>query len=244
MILDAAQYYTTQSEEFSDIYLDSQEKNAFFSVLKTDLLLRDLFVTVKSKADVRKLLADLKQLTLQDNTMGATFLDKVKTYISKSPNQIIEQLAKAEAERQQVEQSKQEQELQVQREQTQMLEAQKEKDRALQAQQFADKLANDRYIAELRSQDALLKPQPDNSIEYDKLGMQSQQNDKLNQQNERKQQFSEIQHKDNVELKREEIAAQDRANQSRENIAIQNKSTADVKFMENLKFKSMNKAKK
>lgn len=238
MVLDAAQYYTTMSEEFSDIYLNSEEDNAFFSVLKTDLLLRQLFVSVKSKADIRKLLSDLKQLTMQDNTMGATFLDKVKTYISKSPNEIISQLQKAEEQRQQQEQSKQEQELQVQREQTQMLEQQKEKDRALNAKQFDDNLANQRYIAEIKVQQSAMTPPPDNSLEYDKLGQQQMQMDNQNQQAERSQQFAEQKHKDDTEIKRQEIAQKDRTNQSKETIAVQNKSYADLKFQQMQKNKA------
>lgn len=241
MILDAAQYYTTMSEEFSDIYLNSEEENAFFSALKTDLLLRQLFVTAKSKADVRKLMSDLKQLTIQDNTMGATFLDKVKTYLSKSPNQIIENLQKAEDQRQQIEQQKQEQELQAQREQTQMMREQAEKDRAAEDQRFQDKLANDRYIAELKAMDTNPAPPPDDSLDQAKLFQQGLQNDATNQQNDRKQQFSEQQHKDNIALKEKELAQKDRTNQSKETIALQNKNFADLKFQQMQKNKAATK---
>ncbi len=240
MIIEAGQYYSTQSEDFSDAYLNSNVEREFFSVLKTDLLLRDLFVTPKSKADVRKLMSDLKQLTMQDNTMGATFLDKVKTFMSKSPSEIIEKLQKAEEERQQQEQSK----FQQEQDQAKQLEEQKlaQEKEAMDREdaRWNAKLENDRYIAELNADVAATPPDTSaqDGINYQKLQQQgeiaSSQNDLAN----RKQSLAEKQLDNANEIEKEKIAQKQRDNQSAETVSLQNKNFSDLKFMQMQKNKA------
>jgi hypothetical protein len=243
MILQAAQYYTAKSEEFSDMYLTSDEQRAFFNVLKTDLMLRDLFVRPKSKADIRQLMKDLKTLTMQDNTMGATFLDKIKSFMSKSPSEIIEKLEIAENERVQREQSQFEQQQQQQKQLEEQKMALEKEAMERQEQQFNAKLANDRYLGELKADIASTPPDTSSkdALDSQKLAQQQEMNDQTNQLNSRKQSLAEKQHNDQTELEREKLAQKQRDNQSRESIALNNKSFADLKFQQMQKNKAAKK---
>lgn len=235
MILDYGQYYTTQSDEFSDTYINKNLEKVFFKSLKNDLLLRDLHVYAFSKANIRKKMEDLKNLMIRDNTMGATFLDKIKGLDSESPSEIIEKLEKAEAERIEREQQKQELDLQKQREQQQFLEKQAQEQAAIQEKQFQEKLANDRYIAEVKSlgyaneTDIDVNNVPD-ALEVDKFKQEVDNNLQKQLLEQRKLKIDSAKHSDNLELAREKLNIEREKIASNERIARENKQSADLKF--------------
>lgn len=240
MILHAAQYYAVQSPSFNDVYINAEESNAFFSALKTDLLFKDLFVTVKSKADIRKVMSELKQLTIQDNTMGATFLDKVKTLFSKSPNEIIEKLEEAEEKLKQ----QKEKEYQHQKEmQEQQIAAQNKREKEIQAKEDARltaKLNNDYAIAQLQVSSQVAPP--DNNIKYDldakKIELDSAAQDSANKQNEKINILAGQKEQNNVTLAKEKLQVEREKIQALRDIALQNKSNADLKFIQMQKNKT------
>jgi hypothetical protein len=124
-IIEAGQYYTSISDDFSDTYINKDLEKVFFAGLKTDLLLKDISVHAMNKANIKKLLNDMKQLAVQDNTMGATFLDKVQTIMSSTPSEIIEKLSVAKKEQMEQEQIKRDHEKEMQDKQQQFLEGQR-----------------------------------------------------------------------------------------------------------------------
>jgi hypothetical protein len=237
MILDYGQYYTTKSDVFSDTYINDNLEKVFFKSLKNDLLLKDLHVRAFSKASMRKKMDDLKNLMIRDNTMGATFLDKIKGLHSDSPSEIIEKLEKAEAERIEREQQKQELELQKQREQQEFLEKQRKEDETKQDERFYANLENDRYLAEVKSMgyandnDIDTNKIPD-SLEVDKF-KQGVENDLQKQLIEqRKLRMQQNQNDSALELQREKLNIEREKLASNERIARENKNSADLKFVQ------------
>lgn len=243
MILHAGQYYSSFSESFNDSYINNKEERVFFGVAKIEDLLKDMFIKPTSKADVKQLMKELKQLTIQDNTMGATFLDKVKTLFSKSPNEIIEKLEIASDKLQQ----EKEREFKHQQEMQQKAqEAQAAIEKEIQAREDARldaKLDNEYAIAQLQVNSQA--PPPDNSVkeglEYRKLDLASQNQEATNQQNERKQLLAEQQNKDNTTLAKEKLQVEREKIAAQQNIAVQNKNASDVKFMQMQKNKPAKK---
>lgn len=235
MLLDYGQYYTTKSDEFSDTYINDNLEKVFFKTLKNDLLLKDLHVRAFSKANMRKKMDDLKNLMIRDNTMGATFLDKIKGLDSQSPSEIIEKLEKAEAERIEREQQKQEMELTKQREQQQFLEKQAQDQAAIQNKQFEEKLANDRYIAEVKSlgytndTDINTDNIPD-ALEVDKFNQEIQNNVQKQQLEQKRLKMDGVKHSDTLEIEREKMNLERENIASKERIARENKNSADLKF--------------
>lgn len=124
-IIEAGQYYSSISDSFSDTYINKDLQKVFFAGLKTDLLMKDLSVHANNKANIKKLLNDMKQLALQDNTMGATFLDKVQTIVSSTPSEIIEKLQVAKKEQLEQEQIKRDHEKEMQDKQQQFMDSQR-----------------------------------------------------------------------------------------------------------------------
>lgn len=235
MLLDYGQYYTTKSDEFSDTYINDNLEKVFFKTLKNDLLLKDLHVRAFSKASMRKKMDDLKNLMIRDNTMGATFLDKIKGLDSQSPSEIIEKLEKAEGERIEREQQKQQMDIQKQREQQQFLEKQTKDQQDIQNKQFEEKLANERYIAEVRATGNARNGDINNDtvpdpLEVDKFKQDVTNNLQKQQIEQSKLKMNTLQHSDNLELQREKINIEREKIASAERIARENKNSADLKF--------------
>jgi hypothetical protein len=209
MILEAGQYYTTLHPEFADAYLTSAGENVSFQVNRMELLMRDLFVNPSNSADVRKMMTDLRNLIIQDNTMGASFTDKIKAYVSRSPSEMMEKLQIAESDRQEQENQKYQQEQQLQQQQQQFLAQQKQQDMQFQDQELQKKLNSQERIAGSKNDTSLATMPTDNgsgnAIEAAKLQQQQSNMDSQNDLNSRKQTLSEQQHQDGTRLSQEKM---------------------------------------
>jgi len=238
MILDAGQYYTSMSEEFSDTYINSELDKVYFSVLRTDLLLRDFCVRAQSSVNMRKLMEDLKQLALQDNTMGATFLDKVNTFMASNPSELIESLKKAEDKRMKQQQQEYESQIQAQNQQQAMMAQMKDKEMQLKNTQYYDGLQNERVITEMKTQPQPVEPSPIDPLKQQQVQQQATQNASVNQNNDKKLELAEKQFKSKESLEKEKLAQKDREIASKDYIAAQNKNSADLKFIQAQKNKN------
>lgn len=234
MIVEAGQYYATLSENFADSYLTNDAERVFFQVNDSKALLRDLHVTAQSNADVRNLMKTMEQLILNDNTMGATFVDKVKALSTKSPSKIIEDLQKAQDKMQQMEESKQQQINAIEENKLKAAAEEKERQRAFEMEKLDKTLENQRYLKELELGFRLTE---DNSADIERNNIENKKVDAgiLSEQStidleNRKQAFKEKQHEDEMALKYEQNKMKEKEIKSKENIAIQNKQPADVKF--------------
>jgi hypothetical protein len=240
MIIDYGQYYTTQKDTFSDTYINGNLEKVMFSIIKDELLLKDLHVYAFSKANMRKLMNDLKMLMMQDNTMGASFLDKIKGLNSSTPSEIIEKLEKAEFERQENDRQIREMDIQKQREQQDFLDKQAKEAEQKEDERFYAKLENDRYIGEVRAMGFGNNPDVDANqipdvLEVETLRAKNEQFSTNAMLKNRHLRIQEQVHKDNVALKREDQAIKRESNASKERIAIENKQSADLQFQEKMK---------
>ena len=235
MILDYGQYYSTKSDEFSDSYINKDLEKVFFKTVKTDLLLKDLHVRAFSKANIRKEMDDLKNLMIRDNTMGASFLDKIKGLHADSPSEMIELIQTAEEARISREDQKQQLELQKQREQQEFLEKQQQTQIAKEDERFYAKLENDRYLAEVKAMgyandsDIDVNNVPD-ALEVDKFKMDAETTLQKQLMDERKIRMQQVQNDSAMELQREKLNIEREKIASNERVARENKNSADLKF--------------
>ena len=140
MRTDLAQYYHSTKPSARLTYLTSADEKVNFEINGTDLLLRDLNISISTNANHRSVLEQLKQMALQNNTTGASIYDLGKVVQSESIaslNSVLKDSeqkvqAQKQAEMQQ-QQQMQEQQLKQQQEIEQMkidsTAAEKEKDR-------------------------------------------------------------------------------------------------------------------
>ena len=127
MRTDLAQYYHSRKPSVRLQYITSTDEKVNFQINGTDLLMRDLNIFCTTKTNSRAVLEQLKQLAINNNTMGASIYDLGNVIKSESIAELTGVLKKAEekvqaqkqAEMQQ-QQQMQEQQLQSQQQQLQM----------------------------------------------------------------------------------------------------------------------------
>ena len=234
MILEAGQYYTTNSPSFSDTYMTRDLENTVFQVLRDDLLLRDLLVMAFSKPDLKQLVNDLKQLAKGDNTLQASFLERASTLLANTPSEIMDKLTEAEAKRMQEKQQEYQNQQQLQQQQLQAAEKLQQETIANENKKFYDNLANERLIAEIQANAAqdTNAPTPMNETDAAKLDAQNTANANKQQTENQKLQQNERMHNDNIDLERRKIESQDRKAQLDYATAVENKNKSDLKFIQ------------
>ena len=140
MRTDLAQYYNATKPSARLTYTTSADEKVNFEINGTDLLMRDLNIFCSTTANHRAVLEQLKQMSLQNNTTGASIYDLGKIIQSDSVAELNTALKSSEQKQQQMKQQEmqsqqqmQDQQLQKQQEIEQMkidaAAAEKEKDR-------------------------------------------------------------------------------------------------------------------
>lgn len=233
MILNAGQFYTATSESFSDMYINKNLETVFFSVLGTDLLLRDLIVQPVTTAATRTMMEQMKMLVMQDNTMGLRFIDKAKTLVSTNPSEVFEQLEKAEYERLQEAEMEHQREVELQKQRDEAL-AQRERElRENENAKYYAKLANDRDIAAMKmgSQDIGNNSAID-PIEIERLRLESE---KFNNEIENNKQSLLMQSNNDsqkIALEREKMQIEREKMANELAIAQENKTSDEIQFQQ------------
>lgn len=140
MRTDLAQYYNSTKPSARLTYITAADEKVNFEINGTDLLMRDLNIFCSTTANHRAVLEQLKQMSIQNNTTGASIYDLGKIVQADSIAEVNTVLKASDQKQQQMKQQEmqsqqqmQEQQLQKQQEIEQMkLDAQaaeKEKDR-------------------------------------------------------------------------------------------------------------------
>lgn len=238
LILNAGQYYTTQSEEFSDAYINKNLETTFFSVLKTDLLLRDLLIIPVTTASTKAMMQEMKRLVMEDNTMGMRFLDKAKTIVSTNPTEVFEALEKAEADRLAEEDKKYQQQQELQKQAEDAQKAFQQEAEAREDKRFFAKLENELEKAQIAAMgfpggqaDSDTNNVPD-VLEYQKFQLQSDaENNKMNLQTKKLSQDA-ISQSTKVGLEREKMQMQREKMANDLAISQENKNQADIQFQQ------------
>jgi hypothetical protein len=229
-MIEAAQFFCSTKESSRIYYMNSQEENVWIEIEGTKSLPRHYHIYPTNKPKIKKMLADLKQLILQDNTMGATLLDKARGILTPSIPQYIKQLEEAQenVENRENQQFQQQQQLEQQKlEQA----AQLQKD----AQNFQDyelheKLASDQKIAMIR---ALGGVQTDNNKDgqidaSQNLAIYQKAQDANNkyQTEQQKIQQSQDEFQQTLQLEREKLLSKEKIEQMKDKTALKNKTSS------------------
>ncbi len=238
MILNAGQYYTTQSEEFSDMYINKDLERVFFSVLKTDLMLRDLIIIPITSASTKAMMQEMKRLVMEDNTMGMRFLEKAKTIVSTNPSEVFEALEKAEEDRIAEEDKKHQQEMELQQ---QAQKAQQEHEAMVQDREdkrFFAKLENELEKAQIAAMgfpggqaDSDSNAVPD-VLEYEKFQLQSETEANKHSLQSKKLSQDAISQSSKLGLEREKIQMQREKMATDLAVAQENKNSDEIKFQQ------------
>ena len=119
MRTDLAQYYHSTKPSARLTYVTSADEKVNFEINGTDLLLRDLNISISTNANHRAILEQLKQMAVQNNTTGASIYDLGKVVQSDSIAALNVVLKDSEQKQQQQKQQEMQQQQQMQQEQPQ-----------------------------------------------------------------------------------------------------------------------------
>jgi hypothetical protein len=119
MRTDLAQYYHSTKPSSRLTYVTSADEKVNFEINGTDLLLRDLNISISTNANHRAILEQLKQMAIQNNTTGASIYDLVKLYSLILLLLLIQFLKDSEQKQQQQKQQEMQQQQQMQEQQLQ-----------------------------------------------------------------------------------------------------------------------------
>jgi hypothetical protein len=119
MRTDLAQYYHSTKPSARLTYVTSADEKVNFEINGTDLLLRDLNISVSTNANHRSILEQLKQMAVNNNTTGASIYDLGKVVQSDSIAALNTVLKASEQKQQEQKQQEMQQQQQMQQEQLQ-----------------------------------------------------------------------------------------------------------------------------
>lgn len=191
MLLDAEKYMESKKPVSRVQYYNSDEENLIFELDTKDLMLRRFNIFLTTKPDTPRILEQLRQMAIQDNTTGASLLDKAEIIESSNVRNIKDTLAASlrKLEEQQQAQRQAEQEALQQQLAAQAEEA--ERERAFKVEENEKDRVKDMYIAEVRALGFARDNDIDNSgvhdaLEVAKFNAQTQKNytDMINAQTE------------------------------------------------------------
>jgi hypothetical protein len=151
MRTDLAQYYHSTKPSQRLTYMTSADEKVNFEVHGTDLMLRDLNIFCSTTANHRAILEQLKQMSLQNNTTGASIYDLGKVVQSESIAELNHVLKDSEAKILQQKQQEQQNAKQMQDDMLASQEKQKQMDIQARAEEQANQLENNVVVAEIRA---------------------------------------------------------------------------------------------
>jgi hypothetical protein len=119
MRTDLAQYYHAKKPSLRLQYMSTADENVNFQINGTDLLMRDLNIFCSTTANHRAILEQLKSMSLNNNTTGASIYDLGRVVQSDSIAELNSVLKAAEDKSMQMKQQEMQQQQQMQQEQLQ-----------------------------------------------------------------------------------------------------------------------------
>ena len=229
LLLDAEKYVESKKPVSRVQYLNSDEENMMFELDTEDLLLRRFNIYVTSSPDSTRALEQLRQLAIQDNTTGASLLDKAVIIETSNIRDIKDQLTQSlqKAQEQQQEQRQHEQEmLDKQLASQQQMEESK---RMFEAEEKQKDRIKDMYIADVRYLGFSNESDTDNSgindiLEVERFNLEQNKSysDILDREMQNKSKERELKSKLDIEKEKVNIKKQELQSKERmKNIEIQ-----------------------
>jgi len=233
MRTDLAQYYQTKNPTNRLQYITNNEERKFFELNGTDLLLRDINVFAVTKASMRNVVDQLKQMAMSNPNTGASIYD-LANIIKSDSLATIEQILKDSVEKaDKAKKDEQEHEFNMQQEQIKAKQAEEQQ----KAEFLASENEKDRQShileAEIRAAGYMAMKDFNNNAQSDYVDyMDSLQKDKVYQStmdlNQQKVDNQSRAHEDKMNIAREKIQAQRDASEKALEIARTNKNKYDV----------------
>jgi hypothetical protein len=232
MRTDLAQYYNSTKPSVRLQYITSLDERKNFEINGTDLLLRDLNIFCTTKANHRAMLEQLKQIAIQNNTMGASIYDLGNVIKSESIAEVTHILKDAE-DKQKAMKDKEMQQAQAMQEQALQAKAEEAK---LKMQFEADENAKDRESSILQAQikaagygamqDVNENKQSDYIDYMDSLEKTSQYQETMNFERQ-KEMTKQSEHRDKMSIEQQKLNTQREISQNQLEIAVKNKNRFD-----------------
>mgnify|MGYP003855217071 FL=1 len=151
MRTDLAQYYHSTKPSIRLQYITGTDEKMNFEMNGTDLLMRDLNIFCTTKTNSRAVMEQLKQLAINNNTMGASIYDLGNVIKSESIAELTGVLKEAEEKTQGQKQAEMQQQQQMQQEMLESQERQKQMDIQFRAEQADLDRQTQITVAEIRA---------------------------------------------------------------------------------------------
>lgn len=225
MILDAEKYIESKKPVSRVNYLNSDVENVLFEIDTEDLLLRRFNIFLTNSTDSQRVLEQLRQLAIQNNTSGASMLDLATIIESSNVREIKDTLAASLQNFQKQEEAKRQHEQQMLQQQLDAQAAEKEKERQFIADQNERNRLKDMYVADVKATGMSRENDIDQSgindaLEVSRFNLEQEKSysDILNKEQDRNMKQKEYQskiaiEKEKVNLKKQEIASKERIKQ-------------------------------
>ncbi len=222
LLLDAEKYVESKKPISRVQYLNSDQENMMFELDTVDLLLRRFNIYVTSSPDSTRALEQLRQLAIQDNTTGASLLDKAVIIETSNIRDIKDQLSQSlqKAQEQQQTQRQHEQEMLDKQLASQQQEA--EAKRVFESEEKQKDRLKDMYIADVKAVGFAKENDIDGSgindaleVERFNLDQQKSYSDILNTEMQNKSKEKELKskldiEKEKVNIKKQELQSKER----------------------------------
>jgi hypothetical protein len=234
MRTDLAQYYHSKKPSLRLQYITSTDEKVNFEMNGTDLLMRDLNIFCTTKTNSRSIMEQLKQLAINNNTMGASIYDLGNVIKSESIAELTGVLKAAEDKVKKQKDSEMQQQQQMQEEQLASMEKQKQMDIQFKSEQAQLDRENDIVIAQIKAAgygsmvDINQNMVSDYQDALDKIETQRQQRESINLKRESEMNKRQ-QGQEKINVERERLQAQKEIADTQLEIARENKNKYDNK---------------
>lgn len=233
MRTDLAQYYHSNNPSVRLQYMTSEGEKVNFSINGTTLLLRDFNIFCTTKANHRRILEQLKQMALTNNTTGASIYDLGNIIKSDNIGEVTTIMKDAEQKQVQQRQEQQQQAMQMEQQRLQAEAQEKEMARRFESEQN-DKDRQNRIIqAEIKSAGygAMQDINKNEISDYQDALKDVRESERYQAQMSMKREVENNKkaiQQQNISLKREELTSKERIAQTKLEIARENKNKYDV----------------
>ena len=233
MRTDLAQYYHSNNPSVRLQYTTSEDEKVNFSIDGTTLLLRDFNIFCTTKANHRRVLEQLKQMALTNNTTGASIYDLGNIIKSDSIGEVTTIMKDAEQKQVQERQAQQQQAMQMEQQRLQAEAQEKEMARRFEAEEN-DKNRQSRIIeAEIKSAGygAMQDINKNQVSDYQDALKDVRDSEKYRSQMQTKRETEsnkKLVQQQQMNLKKEELMSRERIENTKLQIAKENKNKYDV----------------
>lgn len=229
-MVEAAQFYCATKESARVYYMNDQEENVWLEIEGTSNLPRHYHIYPTAKPRTKQMMQELKQLLMEDNTMGATFLEKAQGILADSIPEYLRLLKENEQRREQAEQDKQQGDMQQQQADRDAAMALLKEKQSFDADQNDKNRQKDITVAEMRAgggmqTDVNQNGVPDSQDDREAIMQKQSQADNVHEIEQRRLDQDKNQFGQNMNLEREKLKSKEKISDNQLAAAKANKAS-------------------